>query len=243
MKGLAFALLCIIFSNSSIAQFNDSTFYYFSLNANRSVTKTTDGTTYLLNNGLKFSIKKKSVVLNSNNTWVYGAQQNKLVNNDFNSSLDFNIYKTLPHFYYWGLASYTSSYSLKIYNQAQVGAGIAYNIVDKPGFLLNVSEGILHERSDLNLGDTARDIYNTFRNSLRLRIRLKVNTIISFNTNNFLQNSLNYGDDYIIRSSSTLSFKMKKWLSLNTGLDYNKVSRTQKENLLFTYGLLVENYF
>lgn len=243
MRRAVLMLFCIICSEYSTAQFNDSTFYYFSLNANGSVTKTTDGTTYLLNNGLKFSIKKKSIVLNSNNTWVYGAQQNKLVNNDFNSSLDLNIYKTLPYFYYWGLASYTSSYSLKINNQAQVGAGIAYNIVDKPGFLLNISEGILHERSDLNLGDTARDIYNTFRNSLRLRIRLKVNTIISFNTNNFLQNSLNYGDDYIIRSSSTLSFKMKKWLSLNTGLDYNKVSRTQKENLLFTYGLLVENYF
>lgn len=243
MKGPALALLCIIFSNCGIAQFNDSTFYYFSLNANGSVTKTTDRTTYLLNNGLKFSIKKKSVVLNSNNTWVYGTQQDRLVNNDYTSTLDFNIYKTLPHFYYWGLGSYASSYSLNIINQAQAGAGIAYNIADKPGFLLNISDGILYERSDLNLGDTARDSYNTFRNSLRLRIRLKINDLVSFNTNNFLQNSLDYGDDYIIRSSSSLSFKIKKWLSLNTGLDYNKVSRTQKENLLFTYGLLVETYF
>jgi hypothetical protein len=60
---------------------------------------------------------------------------------------------------------------------------------------------------------------------------------------NFLQNSLDRKQDYIIRSTTNLSFKLQKWLSLTTSLNYNRANRTQSENLLLTYGLTVEKYF
>ncbi len=225
------------------AQFNDSTFYHLSANATGAFTKTDAASNYLLNNSLKFSIRRKDIRLNNNNSWIYGQQQKTLVNNDYSSTFDFNLYKTLPHFFYWGLANYTSSYSLKINNQAQLGAGIAYNILDREKAVVNISDGILYEYSDLNLGDTARDVYTTFRNSLRLQFRFNITTVVSINSSSFLQNSLNYGDDYIIRSSNSLSVKLKRWISLSAGLTYNRVSRTQKENLLVNYGVLLEKYF
>jgi hypothetical protein len=34
-----------------------------------------------------------------------------------------------------------------------------------------------------------------------------------------------------------------RWLSLTMGLTYNKLGRTDRENLLFNLGLSVERYF
>ncbi|RYZ95445.1 MAG: DUF481 domain-containing protein, partial [Sphingobacteriaceae bacterium] len=156
------------------AQFNDSTHYHASYLSSGSINKTKDGTAYLLNNGLKFNVKKKSVSLNFNNSWVYGRQRSNLTNNDFSTALDVNLYKTLPHFYYWGLANYNTSYSLKINNQLLTGLGIAYNFIDTKDAYLNVSNGVLYDKSDLFLTDTTRDIYHTYRNSFRLAFRFNV---------------------------------------------------------------------
>jgi hypothetical protein len=226
------------------AQFSDSVTYYTGLNATGTYNKTNDGgELYNFNNAAKLSVRKKSVSLNSNTKWVYGQQSNVLTNNDFSSALDFNLYKSLPHFYYWGLANYTSSYSLKQNHQLQGGLGLAYNIIDKTTAYLNLSDGLIYEYSDVILNDSTNQIYDTWRNSLRLSFRWDIRNRVFVNGVGYFQHSLNYGDDYIIRSDLSLGIRLKKWLSLTTALSYNKVSKTQRENLLLTYGLLIEKYF
>ncbi|RFZ94405.1 DUF481 domain-containing protein [Mucilaginibacter conchicola] len=235
--------VCVAVGNKACAQFNDSTFYHTAFQSTGSINKTRDGTAYLLNNGLKFNVKRKDVSLNFNNSWIYGKQNRNLTNNDFSSSLDFNLYKSIPHFYYWGLANYNTSYSLKINNQLLTGAGIAYSIFDSANAYLNLSEGVLFDSSDLMLANNIRDEYTTFRNSLRLQFRFNINDRIVIDGSNFLQNSFERGNDFNIRSTTNLSFKVQKWLALTTSLNYNRVNRTLSENLLFTYGLTLEKWF
>ncbi|QNL52636.1 DUF481 domain-containing protein [Olivibacter sp. SDN3] len=214
-----------------------------SYSSSGSVNKTGDGTAYLLNNGLKFNVKKKDISLNFNNNWVYGRQRDILTNNDFSSSLDFNLYKTFPHFFYWGLANYNTNYSLKINNQLLTGLGIAYNFLDGDEAYLNLSNGVLYDKSDLLQDDTVREIYDTFRNSLRLMFRFNIKSFIVLESSSFWQQSFNHQNDYIIRSNTSLSFKLSDWLSLTTALSYNRLNRTASENLLLTYGLTLQKYF
>lgn len=234
-----FLLIFALLSFSVKAQYNDSTFYHLALNATGSLNKTNTGNAYLLNNGLNFGVKKQDVVLNATTSWLYGKQSGQLSNNDFSSILNFNLYKTLPHFYYWGLLNYTSSYSLKINHQVQAGLGIAYNLIDRENFNLNLSDGILFDSSNL----LSNSSYDTYRNSLRLQYRLNINDLLLFEGSNFVQHSFSNGKDYIIRSSNKLSLKLRKWISLTTALTYNKMSITQSENLNLTYGITIDQYF
>ncbi|WP_345947816.1 DUF481 domain-containing protein [Mucilaginibacter sp. PAMB04274] len=238
---LLFVLLLGSFTAS--AQFNDTTNYHVIFNATGSANRARDGNAYLLNNGLRFEVKKKSVAMNLSNSWVYGKSNGALTNNDYSASFDFNLYKAMPHAYYWGLANYNTSYSLKINNQLLAGGGIAYSIYDRPNAYLNVSDGILYDLSDINTTDTTREVYYTYRNSLRLQFHFVVKDLITLDGSNFLQNSVTRKGDYIIRTNVGLGFKLNNWLTLNSALSYNKISRTQSENLLFTYGLKVEKYF
>ena len=228
---------------ASRAQFNDSTFYHVSYAATGIINKTNDVSSYVLTNGFKFNVSKKDVRVNVNSSWLFGQQQNRLTNNDFSSSLDFNLYKTLPHFYYWGLANYDNSYSLKIINRYQAGVGVAYNVFDKPAFTLNLSNGILHESSHLKINDSMSNRYNVFRNSFRLRYKLVIKEVVELNGTNLLQNAIKRDHDYIINSVNSLSFKLRKWLSLTASAAYNRIERTRRENLLLTVGLSVEKYF
>lgn len=225
------------------AQFTDSTNYYAAFTSSGSINKTNDGDAYLLNNAVKFSIRKKRISLNTANSWIYGKQDKDLTNNDFSSSLDFNVYHKGRRLFYWGLANYNTSYSLKINNQLLAGAGVAYNLVDKKNTLLNISDGILYDKSDLYLNDTTRDVYHTFRNSFRLLLHVSIKGKIIFDGSGFLQNSLLDRPDYIIRTSSSLSVKLNKWLSFVTSFNYNTVRRTKRENMLLSYGLTLEKYF
>lgn len=244
MKKLIVLLACTCCWQMSIAQFTDTTHYYFNYTSTGSINHTNDGSSYLLNNGFKFSVKKKTVALNLNNAWVYGSQGNNLTNNDYNLGLDFDLYqKHIPHFYYWGLANYTTSFSLKINDQLQTGLGAAYSLFDRKNAYLNISDGILFESSDLFLNDTTRDVYRTFRNSLRVQFKFVINGLIVLDGSNFWQPSFSSGSDYILRSNINLSIKLQKWLSFTTAFNYNKFNRTQRENLLFTYGLTIEKYF
>ena len=185
------------------------------------------------------AIKKKDVVLNATNTFVYGNQNGTLTNRDFSSSLNFNLYKTLPNFYYWGLLNYNTSYSLKINNQFLGGLGVAYNFLDSKNSYLNLSDGILYDKSNL----LANLDYNTFRNSFRLAFRFSFNDVVIVDGNNFLQSSLSNGNDYIIKSNTSISFKLRKWISLTTALNYNRMNITQRENLLLTYGVTIDKFF
>jgi hypothetical protein len=224
------------------AQFTDSTHYSVNYNTTGSVNKTNEGDTYLLNNAAKLGVRKKSFNLNFSNTWVYGKQNRQLTNNDFTSSLDFNLYSSIPHFFYWGLGTYNTSKSLKINNQLLAGAGVAYSIYDRQNAYLNISNGILFDSSDL-LTDDVQNVYQTYRNSLRVVFKFTLREFIVIDNSTFFQPSLKKWEDYNFRSSSALSFKMSKWLSLTTALNYNRVSRTDSENLLLTYGLSFEKFF
>jgi hypothetical protein len=221
------------------AQFNDTTHYHATLTAAGTINKTDDGNSYLLNNALNFGIKKKDFVLNATNSWIYGKQNSTLTNNDFSSALFFNLYKTFPHFYYWGLVNYNTSYSLKINNQLLAGGGVAYSFIDKTNAYINLSDGVLYDQSDLLINETD----NTYRNSFRLQFHFAVENIFTIDGSNFLQNSFSRGDDYIIRSTTTLGLKLRKWISLTTSLNYNKMNITNSDNLIFTYGLTVDKYF
>jgi hypothetical protein len=238
-----FTLIFILLSPSLFAQFNDSTHHHVSYASTGSVNKTQDGNAYLLNNGLKFSVKKKSFVSNFSNSWIYGKQNKALTNNDFSSTLDFNLYKTLPHFYYWGLANYNTSYSLNINHQLLTGLGVAYNIIDRENQKLNISNGILYDRSDIVLENEMREVYSTARNSFRLSFKFTAWKRVVLESTSFIQNSFQYKNDYIIRSSSGISIPLANWVAFTTNFTYNRFNRTARENMLLNYGLKVEKFF
>ena len=237
-KLIILVLLSLCYQTAS-AQYDDTTHYHAVLASSGSINKTNTDRAYLLNNSLNFGIKKNNMVLNATNTWVYGKQNNTLTNNDFSSSLFFNLYTTFKHFYYWGLLNYNTSYSLKVNNQLLAGAGVAYSVIDKKDAYINISDGILYDQSNL-LADLN---YNTYRNSLRLQYHFAVKELITLDGSNFLQSSLSKSNDYIIRSTTTLGFKLRKWISLTTSLTYNKMNITSSDNLNFTYGLVFDKYF
>lgn len=239
MKIIVLLFFCILFFLDSKAQFTDSTNYHILLSSSGSINRTNTDRAYLLNNVLNFGLKKNDIVLNSNTSWLYGKQNKTLSNNDFSSTLNFNLYKTFPHFYYWGLLNYNTSYSLKLRNQLLVGGGIAYSFLDRPNAYVNISDGVLFDQSSL----VSAASYNTFRNSLRLQFHFALKDILTLDGNNFLQNSFTRKGDYIIRSNTTLGLKIRKWISLTTAFNYNSLNITSSENLNLTYGIALDKYF
>jgi len=239
MKIFLNLIILSIFCLNALAQFTDTTNYHIVLLSSGSINQTNSEKAYLLNNNLNFGIKKKSIVLNSSTSWLYGKQNSALSNNDFSTTMNFNLYKTFPHFYYWGLVNYNTSYSLQIKNQLLAGGGIAYNFIDEPNAYVNLSNGVLFDKSSL----VELEDYNTLRNSLRLQYHFLIKDVITIDGSHFLQNSYSRKGDYIIRSVTTLGLKIRKWISLTTALNYNKLNITQRENLNLTYGLTIDKYF
>jgi len=243
LKIITIVMYILLVPILAFAQYNDTVNYYTGLSSMGTLNQTESSSSYLLNNILKLGIKKKDYSLNSTNGWVYGSQNRILTNNDFNSVLDFDVYKLLPHCYYWGLIDYTSSFSLKINSQYQVGAGIAYNIIDHKNSQLNISDGIVYEKSDIFLYDTVRDLYDTYRNSFRLAFKWNIGSIFSINGMGYFQNSFSLKKDYIIRTNVAMSIKLKKWLSFTASYIYNRFNRINTENSLLTYGLTIDRYY
>src|SRR6185312_14514432 len=113
----------------------DSTFQ-LSFAGMGSINKAANDITYLFNNDLKFVMEHDSTTsLSFDNNWVYGTDHHALTNNDYSSVLQFDLgrhkHKNRPHFYYWGLFNYNTSYSLKVNNQFLTGAGAALSIIDR----------------------------------------------------------------------------------------------------------------
>ena len=225
------------------AQFSDSIAHYVSYASTGTINKTDDGNSYVFANVLKFNVNRKKLSLNNTNSYIYGQQRHLLTNNDFSSALDFNLYTKVPHFYYWGLANYDRSYSLKINNRVQTGLGAAYKVLDKKTGSLNLSDGILFEYGDINRNDTTRSVYRIFRNSLRVRFRWVIRDVIVLDGNNILQSSLSDRNDYNLRSVTSMSLKLAKWISFTTAANYNRLNATSRETLLITFGLTTEKYF
>lgn len=239
-------LFTFIFLNciSCFAQFSDTIDYYISTNLAGNINKTAAGTNYLFNNGAKFSIQKDRLAFNTNNNWLYGENSGKLISNDFISSTDFNLYYSpQSRFNYWGLANYTSSFSLKINSQFQGGAGVAYKLISSELMMLRLSDGLLFESSNIVLNDSVNKTYNTIRNSLRLQFRYKFKKLLSFESAAFWQPSITYTNDYIININAGLNVKLLHWLSFTSKINYINISRTQRENMLITYGIVMEKYF
>ncbi|PWV51456.1 DUF481 domain-containing protein [Chitinophaga sp. S165] len=243
MKCIFILLLSIVCYNTAQGQFSDSVHYYGKFSSTGSINRTQDGRSYLLNNNFKIGVSKKKIALNATGGWIYGEQDSVKTNNDFTTSMDFSLFRGVRKIYYWGLANYDKSYSLKINDRFQGGGGIAYNFLDRKTAYLSLSDGLLFENSDLFLKDTIPDVYQTVRNSLRLSYRFVINDIVVIDGTHFLQNSIIHGGDYNIRSTSNLSILLRKWLSITATMTYNKLNRTGRENLLFNYGLTVEKYF
>lgn len=240
---LSFLFFMLLNASLCMAQYSDSTHYYFNYAFTGNINKTQDGSSNLLDNGVRIGMKKKSITMNFNNKYIYGKQNGLLSNKDFASSFDINLYKTFPHFNYWGLATYNSSYSLKINNQYMAGLGVAYSILDRPAAYLNISDGVLVDHTDLDLTNGITDQYETLRNSFRINYKFIIANNLIFNGSNFLQSSLSSSSDYIIRSSNSINFKLNKWLNLTSQVDYNKMNRNKRDNLMLSYGLTFERYF
>lgn len=236
-------LLMVLAGHVSFAQFNDSTNHYINYASTGIINKTNDGNSYVLNNSVKFNIYKKNYSLNTTNVWIYGENAENLTNNDFSSVIDFNLFKSDRHIYYWALVNYEKSFSLKIDNRIQAGAGIGYYIIDKENFVLQLSDGLLYERSELFDAEQNKFGNEILRNSFRLKFRFVINETITFENSDFIQHSLSDHRDYILRSTTSLSVRLLKWLSFNVSLDYNKLSATDRENLIGNVGLRIERYF
>ena len=243
MRSFLFTVILLLAGLLVQAQFSDSLTQYARFAASGNLNRSNGNNSYLLTNEAHYSIRNRRTTFNAAASWLYGEQGSDLTNNDFTTTADFNLYRDSSRLYYWALANYTTSYSLKINNQLQGGLGAAYNFVNTNNAWLNLSEGILYETSSLNTTEPKADNYHTLRNSFRLSYRFLVKNAVTINGSNFLQQALGNGSDYIIRSSNSLGIKLNKWVSLSTTVSYNQFSRTGTENLLFTYGLVAEKYF
>lgn len=244
MKKISLLILFTLAFYSGFTQFNDSTFYYINFTGTGNINKTNDGKTYLLNNSLRFNVLVNKFELNTTNNYIYGANPTSKTNNDYLSVLDISYLKSKKGLYYWALATYEKSYSLKIDNRLQVGGGLGYGLVHNPLLSISVSNGLLYEASRLRQEDKyGRLSYETLRNSFRLKFKLNIKDKLTIENIDFLQNSLSDQHDYIIKSNTRLAFKMYKWLSLTTTLDYNRLNLTGQENILLSYGLTMEKYF
>ncbi|MBX3257081.1 MAG: DUF481 domain-containing protein [Chitinophagaceae bacterium] len=236
-------IICVAGNGALQAQFNDSVHYYTKFSTTGIINKTKDSRSFVMNNGFSFNVSKKKVSLNSSAGYIYGRQNGTLTNNDFTTGLNVDLLKNTHKLYYWGLVNLTSSYSLKINHQVQAGGGVGYSFLNREKAELVVSDGLLYEASSVKTEAGTNDTYQTVRNSLRVRHRWLINDVISWDGTHFWQPSLERIDDYIIKSSTSVSIRLRKWLSITSALTYNKFSRTGRENLLVSFGLTAETYF
>jgi hypothetical protein len=243
MKKIVVLLTILLFATTTFAQFSDSIHYYGKFASTGAINRTNEGNSWLLNNSFKMGVSKKKLSLNADGGWIYGKQDSVLTNNDFAAAMNFTMFRAVRQIYYWGMASYDKSFSLKINDRLQTGLGIAYNFVDRKTAYVSLSDGILYEKSNLFLHDTIHDVYQTLRNSVRLSYKWVIKEIVTVEGTHYYQNSLSHGNDYNIRSNNSLSIALRKWLSITASMTYNKLNRTDRENLLFNYGFVVEKYF
>ena len=243
MQFIVGILLITGLQNTASAQFSDSVTHYAKLSALGNINRSNSTTAYLFTNDARFSIKNRRTTLNAGANWLYGELDQKLTNNDFTTTVDFNVYPDSSKFYFWALANFTTSYSLKIDRQFQTGLGIGYNFVNTPTSWLNVSEGILYDAAHLAISDPEKNDYKIFRNSLRLSYRFAINDRITFNGVNFLLNSFSDRDDYVLRTLNGVNLKLNSWISISSAVTYNLFKLTDSENFLFTYGIVLEKFF
>ncbi len=221
---------------------NDSTFHLVFATTG-SLNKTGAGDAYLLSNNLGLIAATRRSELNTAASWMYGQLNNTLTNNDFTGTATMDFLKKTQQLYYWALLNYQTSYSLKIKYRFQPGVGVGYQFLQKNDASFSVSDGVLYEIADLTDAKFGKEKYQIFRNSLRVKYHFVIGKVITLNGVDFWQPSLTSIKDYNLMFNNSVSFRLKEWLSLTSALNYNKISRTGSENLLFTFGITLDKYF
>jgi hypothetical protein len=241
-RRILFFVCSIFISHFAFCQFNDSIHHHFSFASTAIYNKTQDVSSFVLKNNAGYEVNQKKVSFNTAASWIYGKQQKALSNNDLSVIANLDYLKDVQPLYYWTLVNFDESYSLKINYRIQYGIGAGYTFVDNPDLDLELSDGFLYEASDLTdvLG---KDIYQTVRNSLRFKYSWSYKKKFILHGSNFVQPSLISFDDYILKFSNELSVKLNEWLTVNASADFNKISRTNRQNLIITYGIAVSKYF
>lgn len=238
-------LIFCSYAVKGIAQEPDTADRHF-MNAtlNGSMNRTADGLVYMSNNTFSYSYRQDMMVLNTRAQFVFGQSLGKVTNRDYTAGLDGNWYlRKDKKWYVWALGNGLSSYSLKINHQVQAGGGFAYNVWNSDKLWLNISDGLLFEQSEIIDAEGGLLNYSTLRNSLRINFGFSFEKKFFFKTVSFWQPSLHIAGDYIINSHTEFRYQLFDWLQISTNLNYNKVSRTEKENLLFTYGVRLSYSF
>lgn len=241
-KHLTILLLCLAAAAQGFAQFNDSTHHRFRYLGAGSLNKTDLAKAYLLSNSLMYDVSKPNYAFSSTANWIYGQQNKLLTNNDFSAGANFDFRKAPNKVFYWAYAGYQSSYSLQVNYKVQAGAGAGYIFLDDASKMLNISDGFLYEANNLK-AMPENDVYSTIRNSFRLKYKFVIDKNITLGGSNFFQPSLLSINDYIISLNNNISYKVKQWLNLTAGMNYNRINRTRKENLLLTFGVSIDRYF
>ena len=242
-KKLILLIFPILYSAFSYGQFNDSVHHHFAFTSTGVYNQTKEQKSFVFNNAITYEVNKKRMSYNTGASWIYGTQNKELSNNDFSAAANIDYLKDIRRLYYWALVNYDNSYSLKINYRFQSGVGVAYSFIKKPNFNLETSDGFVFETSDLTDPNLGKDVYQTVRNSLRIKYRWSYNKTFSLEGVDFYQPSIIDFSDFNLKLNNKLSVKLNKWLSVNAAMTYNKISRTNRENLLLTYGLTVENYY
>lgn len=243
MYKTACLIALLVCGQAAFSQFNDSTHHRFSFASTGTINQTKDAKSFVSNNLISYEVNQKKLSFNTAAGWVYGKQQKQLSNNDYSAFANLDYLKDIKRLYYWGLFYFDKSYSLKVNYRFQLGGGVAYNVLNKPELNLSLSDGFVYESSDLTDAVIGKDVYQTVRNSFRLKFHWAYKDILVFDAAEFYQPSLASFDDYILKSNNSLSIKLSKWLAINASMAYNKISRTERENLLITYGLKIDKYF
>ncbi len=200
---------------------------------------------YTISNTVKFSVKGRKTELDAGANYTYGVTDNELVNNDVTANLSGNRYVFADRRYYiWAIGAYESSYSLGVASRTQAGAGVAWSPIDSPRAYVNFSEGVLVENSNIKQSDNTTITQQTLRNSFRFRFRFaSAENRVVFEGTNSIQNSFKDFNDYILRLNNSLTVKVYKGVGLTAAAAYNKVTATDRENLLLTLGFKVDYVF
>ena len=244
MRMTACLFLFLFFIFSSYSQQKDTAIFHLKAALTGIINKTNTTNSYLSNNNIRFSILKGPHILNSSNSWVYGKQLTGLTNDDYYVGIDYNYYDTSNVLSAWWYAGYDKNYSLKLNDRFQGGVGLGYDVFKSTFISMNISNGVIFEYNDYyETVDISKNINNIYRNSLRIKYTLIISRKIILNGTSFWQQSYGNKEDYILKSNSTLNYKLRKWLSITVAVAYNKINLTGGENFLLNYGFTFDKLF
>ena len=233
----------ILFLTPVIVFAQDTTKFHITYSSTGSYNKTQSSNSFLFNNVLDLLEKNKSIAFNLSGTYLYGRQNSITSNRDISTILNFDYFKSPPikNSYYWCLLEYSSSLSLKVNTEKQFGFGFAFILINNPTARLTFSDGVIYDQNNVLLNNLNIN-HDVIRNSFRIRYHFLINNIFNLAGLTYYQTSLEK-NDFIIKSTQTAGVKLNNWLSVGSSLTFNKYAFIQRENLLLTYGLIVDKSF